>query len=86
MPEVEFRDSKGEIRRQRMFNPKRIQETSAWLKEARKVIPTIPDPDKSDWRLVDVKIEVKWIVMEMVNSVNERARILIDRTKPALGG
>ena len=83
MPEVEYRDKEGKVRRQRMFTPKRIQEISHWIKEARKSIPTIPDPSKSDWRVIETTIETKWITIHFANSVNERARIIIDRQKPA---
>lgn len=85
MPEVLYEDKVGETRSAKMFSPKLIQEPSRWFKEARKVIPTIPNPETSDWRIVETTIEVRWITFTLVNSVNERARIIIDRTKPALG-
>jgi hypothetical protein len=69
-----------------MPSPKRIQEIKYWLRGARAVLPKIPSVEVTDWRILgEPKISVQEIRIELTNTVGERATVIIDRTKPALG-
>lgn len=70
----------------RMFAPKKITEISAWYKAARKVIPFMPDLDKTDWFMTHHEATIHLIEIRIANSVGEEAVLLIDRRIPALGG
>lgn len=69
----------------RMFTPKRITQESAWLREARKVIPEIPNVEKTDWRILSMDVSLHKLHFELVNSLGTRATITIDRKVPGFG-
>lgn len=69
----------------RMFTPKKITVELAWLREARKVIPQIPNSEKTDWRIHSSHITLHFLRFEMVNSVGKVATITIDRKVPGFG-
>lgn len=68
-----------------MFTPKHLTKELAWLKEARKVIPAIPDPARSDWRILSTAVTINFVQFEMANSIGHTATVKIDRTVPRLG-
>lgn len=59
----------------------------AWFKEARKVIPEIPDPTRTDWTITheEASKDAKFITFELSNTVGERCKLIIDRTIPLIG-
>lgn len=86
MPIVQFRNDPQSIQVDRkMFAPKTAS-IYAWFKEARKVIPQIPNPKQTDWQIANLDHAVsengRWINFEMFNSVGERCYIVIDRSVP----
>lgn len=88
MPIVQFRNDPQKIDLTRkMFAPKRSS-IEAWFKEARKVIPQIPNPKQTDWQLTTLDLgevlsdDDRFIKFEMFNSVGERCHIVIDRSIP----
>lgn len=88
MPIVQFRNDPQSIDiNRKMFAPK-TSSIQAWFKEARKVIPQIPNPKQTDWQLATIEPEkvisadARWIKFEMFNSVGERCHIVIDRSIP----
>lgn len=86
MPAIEFTATKLPVpRRGRMFSPRNITSERAWFKAARKVIPEIPDPEKTDWQITSTQIDTRWIRYTLHNSVGESATVLIDRQVPGLG-
>lgn len=84
MPLVQFRNQPKAIDiTRKMFAPKKAS-IEAWFKEARKIIPQIPNPKDSDWQVSNfdhaVSEDGRWIKFEMFNSVGERCHIVIDRS------
>jgi hypothetical protein len=78
------------------FETRRIEETkrmaapkvatiNAWYKQARTVIPQLPDLKRSDWQIFHHNASTGRIYIEIRNSVDERAYLVIDRTVPAIG-
>jgi len=68
-----------------MPTPKRIEDPQAWVREARKVIPAIPDVSKTDWMITDFDTALDIILIGLANTVGEKANIAIDRRVKALG-
>jgi len=85
MPRVLFKSGDSVEKSARMFTPSQITKESAWLKEARRVIPTIPDPKKTDWRITEAFVTIATVRFEMANSVGQRATVTIDRKYPGFG-
>jgi hypothetical protein len=86
MPAVLFEyPAKSVLKQGRMFSPKRITQELAWFKEARKTIPTIPDPNKTDWQISNVEVSIRYVRFHMHNSIGHKATVTIDRTAPSLG-
>lgn len=86
MPIVQFRNDPQSIDiNRKMFAPKTAT-IQAWFKEARKVIPQIPNPKQTDWQVSNwahaITTDGRFIKFEMFNSVGERCHIVIDRSIP----
>jgi hypothetical protein len=89
MPAVQFRDEVNKVNiTKKMFTPKKADQISAWWREARKLIPQIPDPyTNGDWRFEPDRPEITigYIRWSMVNKKSERVHLVIDRKTPSLG-
>lgn len=86
MAVVQFRnDPKGINITKPMFPPKKVSEMSAWYKAARKVIPDIPDLEQRTWTLAHALADLQWVKFELRNAIGERAYVIIDRKRPAIG-
>lgn len=83
---VQYRNEvqKTELSR-RMFAPKKAADINAWFKEARKVIPQIPNPKDTDWVIFRSDASLNYISFEMYNSVGERCYVVIARKHSPLG-
>ena len=59
----------------------------AWFKAARKMIPEIPDPKKTDWIIYNEEAtrDSVYIIYEMSNTVGERCKVTINRKIPLIG-
>lgn len=70
----------------KMGAPKKMT-MEAWFKSARKIIPEIPDPTKTDWIITaeSATNDARFITYELANTVGERCHIVIDRTIPLIG-
>lgn len=85
MAMVQFRnDPKSIDITKRMFAPKTAT-MHHWFKEARKVIPEIPNPKQTDWIIAHEEADLRWVKFELANSVGERCFIVIDRTTASMG-
>lgn len=84
MPLVRFKTDEID-QTARMFTPKLLTRELAWLNEARKVLPRIPNPAKTDWRVLSTSISLHTVRFELANSVGKTATITIDRLIPGLG-
>ena len=71
----------------RKFGAPKKMTMEAWFKAARKVMPEIPDPTKTDWIITheEASRDAKYITFELSNTVGERGHLLIDRTIPLIG-
>lgn len=69
----------------KMAAPKKVTQIEAWFKEARKMIPEIPNPKDTDWIITHQQADVKWVRYDLVNSVGEKCQVVIDRTQPFIG-
>lgn len=78
-------EPKGICISKKMPAPKKVERIEAWFKQARKLIPEIPNPEQTDWQITHQDATVKWINFEMHNSVGERCYVVIDRTQPFIG-
>lgn len=83
MPIAHYRNQSGsvDIRGKRFPTPKRLEDPHAWLREIRKVIPQIPDPNTTDWMITNFDPTLDIILIEMSNTVQERCRIGVLRNE-----
>ena len=77
MPIAHYRNQNGsiDIRNKRFNTPKRIEVAQAWIREIRKVIPEMPDPDTTDWMVTNFDPTLDIILIEMVNMIGEKCRV-----------
>lgn len=66
--------------------PRKVEKMEAWFKEARKMIPQIPNPKETDWIISHETATIKYVRFDMVNTVGEKCQVVIDRTQPFIGG
>jgi hypothetical protein len=86
MPLAEFNFPAKNIRRQkRMFPPKKVYSLPHWQKQARKLIPDIPDAPNGYWRILHEDVTVQWIKLTYESTAGERCYLTIDRTAPSIG-
>lgn len=59
----------------------------AWFKEARKVIPEIPNPKNTDWQIYEEEAtrDSIHIIYLLSNTVGERCKVVINRKVPLIG-
>lgn len=62
--------------------PKRPELIEEWFKQARRVIPEIPDPKKSDWFIKTHYVTGNYLTFEMLNSIGERCAVTVLRSVP----
>lgn len=79
MPVVFYYNSKGEQSAKTMPQPKRMADISAWFRQARRVLPEIPNPSDSDWRLVNEEATLKEVTFELVDTFGDKRTVLIRR-------
>lgn len=79
MPTRRFETSK------KMPTPKKMANIENWFKDARKVIPEIPDPKVTDWFLKTSHAHPDYVKFEIVNSIGEQGTVFIDRTYKTIG-
>lgn len=83
---VQYRNDLLDINIQRgMPAPKKIEKLEAWFKQARKVIPQIPDAPNGLWNITHQSASIKWISFELETPQGERCYVIIDRQRSALG-
>ncbi len=77
---VQYRhETKGIEVTKTMFAPKKAGVLDAWFKEARKIIPSIPNTKDTDWFIAHGDADLDWIKFELHNSVGERCYVVINR-------
>jgi hypothetical protein len=80
MPIVQFRDHLGnDVKGKQMAYPKNLQRPESWLTSARKAIPTVPDPQKTDWRVVQFDTSLDIVMIELQNRAGQKCRLGILR-------
>lgn len=81
MPQVQFvYQTKGIRETKGMPTPPRhTDDPHQWYKMARRVIPTIPDTNSTDWYVNHISVTTEWITFEMLDTVGNRSAIVIDR-------
>jgi len=85
MPLAQFRDEvRGICVTRRMFAPTTAGAEKAWFKQARSVIPAIPDPKRTDWSVCTPEVSLAYIKWEMLNTIGERCWVIIDRRVSAM--
>lgn len=85
MATVQFRnDPKGISINKRLPIPKKVSRLEAWFKQSRKIIPEIPNPVDTDWRIASEEATLQYVKFTMVNSIGERCYVVIDRKADGL--
>ena len=80
MPLVQFSYPPKQINLHRFMSPPRkYQDLPSWLKQARKVLPQIPDCERTDWFIWDTIVTLQTIIFELRDSVGNRCAVAIDR-------
>lgn len=69
----------------KMGAPKKMT-MEAWFKSARKIIPEIPDPTKTDWIITTehATTDARYITYELANTIGDRCSVIIDRSIPLI--
>ncbi len=83
MPLVHYRSMDGsvEVKNKGFSTPKNITKPQAWINEIRKVVPQVPDTKgATDWHIGSFEPSDKFILIELFNTVGERARVCVMRT------
>lgn len=59
----------------------------AWFKAARKVLVEIPNPERTDWQIIQAEAtrDSIYIIYELANSIGERCKVTINRKVPLIG-
>lgn len=83
MPTVQY-IYKGETYTRQMPTPKQVTKVEAWYKEARKVLPNIPEAQigvvgNNKWMIEHYETDPKWIKYDLMNGCGEKAYIVILR-------
>jgi len=79
MPRVQFTFPARRIQIVKVMpTPRVMSSLDAWFKQARKVIPQIPDLD-GQWYLGEEVVELRWIKFTLQSGIGETAYVLIDR-------
>lgn len=87
MPRVQFSFPPRDINITKdMPSPRRIGELDHWYKQARKVIPEIPNLQETDWFIFQQEITESSIVFEIHDSVGQKCAVVIDRRHNLVGG
>ena len=86
MAQVQYVDVPNDVRITRgMGAPKRVTLLSAWLREARKVIPQIPNHLKGEAYVLTSNATTNFIKFELKRPDDSRVYVIIDRLAPQLG-
>lgn len=83
---VQFKDeiNKVEITR-RMSAPKKVTRLEHWYKEARRIIPQIPDIQMPGMEVINTQCTFKWITWEVKDPKGHRSYVVINRRADSLG-
>lgn len=59
----------------------------AWFKAARKVCPEIPNPEKTDWQIIQQEAtkDSIFIIYDLANTVGDRCKVTVNRKIPLIG-
>lgn len=80
MPMVLYEDVVNKVKIIKgMITPKKVAVSAAWLKEARKVIPEIPDPTTGQCVIETTHFTVDKLVWHLRDPVGHRTYVIIDR-------
>ena len=60
--------------------PKRLDRPESWITSIRKTIPEVPNVRSTDWFINSFDAGKVYIMIELLNSIGERARIAVNRT------
>jgi len=83
---VQFKDEiKGIEITRRMSAPKKVERLESWYKEARKIIPQIPDIQLQGYEVINTQCTVNWITWEVKDEVGNRSYVVINRRADSLG-
>ena len=86
MPFVVFESAALKRAEQRYMSvPKKVTELTAWFKQARTSIPSIPNPDATDWVIKKATASLSEVAFQMSNTLGHTATVKIDRTKRGAG-
>lgn len=71
----------------RKFGAPKKMTLEAWFKAARKVIPEIPNPEKTDWQIIQQEAtrDSIHIIYDLANSIGDRCKLTINRKVPLIG-
>lgn len=84
MAEVQYVDKSGQRKNARMGAPKRADSLDHWFRAARKAIPLIPKIGDDGWVLAGTLATTDFIRFDLLNALQEKAYIVIDRSKPSM--
>lgn len=79
MPVVFYTDSRGKEIAKSMPQPKRMADIKAWFRQARRIIPEIPNPQDSNWRLVSEDATFTEVTFELADTFGDKRTVLIRR-------
>jgi hypothetical protein len=86
MPRVQLSNPRRGINECKAFATPTIADTSKWWREARKVIPQIPDVDSTDWFIAHETVTEGSIIWELRNSIGEKCAVVVDRKFDMVAG
>lgn len=81
---AQYRNEVAGVEKTRRLGAPKLATQKGWYRAVRKVIPEVPDVKNSDWTIYTYQAGIKWIRFDFVNSVGERAYLVIDRSVPSI--
>lgn len=84
MAEVQYVDKGGNRKTTRMGAPKRADSIDHWFRAARKAIPSIPKIGDDGWVLAGSVATTDFIRFDLLNAIQEKCYVVIDRSKPSM--
>ena len=62
-----------------MPTPRKVAELTAWFRGARAVIPSIPDPAKSDWFFKTSRLNLTEVRFDLYNALGHTVTVRIEK-------
>ncbi len=83
---IQFSDAAQQVTTKNYIVPKQVTKLSAWFKQARKTIPTIPDAkseifSSDGWIIAEQGASRQFVTFKLLNRIGQKATVVIYRTK-----